>query len=134
MKSSAVILLTAFALGAVQVPAAGREVVLGLGETFRESDLTVRCAESAEPQLTVLTDCQFWDNFDQVCLHERQTFHYARLQCVAECQHWDSFDSTCHYASSCELLPAQRAFLRTSCDFFDNAGNVCRRSRQDLLR
>ena len=135
MKHSAT---AALLLGAVLCtfapPAWGREVVLGLGETYSDGDLTVRCAERAEPQVIELTECQFWDQFDKVCLYERRTLRYGDLACVEECQQWDSFSNACYYAATCEFFPAQRSFVRTVCDVFDEVENVCRRTRQELLK
>jgi hypothetical protein len=135
MKQVALVLLTAAILLAGVWSSSAREVVLEVGEVFRDNDLTIRCTDPAlEPRLLMVTDCQYWDDFGQVCLYERMTYHYGNLQCVEECQHWDSFDGLCHFATQCELIPDQRVFLRTSCDIFDRVENNCRRTRQELLR
>ncbi|MDA8165472.1 MAG: hypothetical protein M0017_10635 [Desulfobacteraceae bacterium] len=130
--ASAFFFLTA-ALCAAALPAWGREVVLGAGESYSADDLTVRCVERAEPQVIKLTDCQFWDQFEQKCLYERKTYRYGRLACVEECQHWDSFSNTCFFATTCEFVPGQHAFVRTSCDVFDQTENVCRRTKQQVI-
>jgi hypothetical protein len=134
MKHFLLVPLTILVLIAAIQQAAAREIVLEVGETHRENDLIIRCIEPAEPQLLVLTDCQIWDDFEQVCMFERLIHHYGRLRCVEECQHWDGFDRVCHFATRCELLADQGAFARTSCDVFDEFGNVCRRTKLDLLR
>jgi hypothetical protein len=134
MKYSALVLLTVVQLLAGSIPAVGLEVELGLGETYRNNDLTVHCTDRAEPELFVTTECQVWDQFAGECLYERTIFHYGVLQCLEECEQWNSFDNLCHFASQCELLPEQRAFLRTSCDIFDQVENVCRSTRQEFIR
>lgn len=128
------ILLAALLLFCVPLPAVAREVVLEAGETYQENDLIIRCAERRESRLMVLSDCQFWDDFANKCLHERKTHHMGRLQCVEECQHWDSFNNVCHFATQCRFFPEQRAFVRITCDLFDEFANTCLKTRQELIR
>jgi hypothetical protein len=133
MRYYVVVLLTA-ALLLAGTSASGLEVVLDLGETYRDNDLTVHCTDRLPDELIATTECQVWDQFSRECLSERIIYHYGALQCIEECQHWNDFDNLCYFATRCELLPDQRAFLRTSCDVFDQVENVCRSTRQELIR
>jgi hypothetical protein len=134
MKYQALVLVTLVYLLAGAIPASSQEVFLGFGETYRDNDLTVHCTDRAEPELIITAECQVWDQFAGECLYERMIYHYGALQCIEECEHWNSFDNICNFSSLCELLPDQRAFLRTSCDVFDQVENVCRSTRQELIR
>lgn len=136
MKHSATaFLLLGAVLLAAALPAWGREVKLGVGETYTTGGgLTVRCIERNAPRAITLTDCQFWDNFNKVCLYTRKTLRYENLACVEECQHWDSFNKVCLYATTCKFYPDQRAFVRTVCDVFDPTQKVCRQTKQKLIR
>lgn len=128
------LLLAALLLLLSPLPVTAREVLLGAGEVYRDKELTVRCTEGKGAQPIVLSDCQFWDDFTKTCLYERKTHHLGKRQCVEECQHWDSFNNVCHYATQCQFFPEQRAFVRVSCETFDAFANVCRKSKQELLR
>jgi hypothetical protein len=127
-----VLLFLPFFIGIGQ--AAGQEVELRVGETYTEDGLTVRCVERTPPRLIVLTDCQYWDRYDQECLYERKRYHFGELECVEQCEQWDNFENQCYFATTCEFLPDQRAFLLTSCDVFDDVEKVCRRTKQQLIQ
>jgi hypothetical protein len=127
-----VLLLGALLLAAL--PASAREVVLSTGEAYSDNGLNVRCVERTKPQAIILTDCQFWDEFNKVCLYTRKSYHYKDLSCIEECQHWDHFNKSCFYATKCKFYPAQRAFVLTTCDVYDAPENVCRQTKQKLIR
>ena len=121
-----------FALGFER--AAGQDVELQVGESYTEDGLTVRCVERTESRVILLTECQYWDRFNQECLYEMRRYRFGELECVELCEHWDNFENQCYFATTCEFLPAQRAFLMTSCDVFDEVENVCRRTKQRLIK
>jgi len=111
-------------------PVGAKEVSLNTGETYHQGDLSVTCGQ----QLTVdmplaLNECQYWDSFDKNCLFEKTTYTYKKLECVEECQHWEKFNSTCHYQTKCSFYPAQKSFVRTTCDKFDDFSNTCVKTR-----
>lgn len=110
-----------------------REVRLQAGESFQENDLTVTCqAAGAGEAMAPLSvrECQYWDDFKQKCLFEKNILTYRNLQCVEECQHWDSFRNTCYYQTRCTFHPSHEAFVRNVCDEFDDFKNKCLRTRE----
>jgi hypothetical protein len=114
-------------------PAAAREIILTPGENYTADGLSVRCLAPPEAASIVLNECQYWDRFNAVCLFEKKRHRYGKLECVEECQHWDKFNEVCHYATSCRFHPSQHSFVRTSCSHFDETGNTCKRTRQEIL-
>lgn len=106
--------------------AGAKEVSLDIGEIYRQGDLTVTCAQPLRDEMPLaLNDCQYWDNFNKKCLFETTTYTYKNLECVEECQHWEKFNSTCHYQTKCSFYPAQKSFVRTACDKYDNFNKSC---------
>ncbi len=103
-----------------------KEVSLDTGETYRQGDLTVTCGQPlTEDTPLAINDCQHWDDFNKKCLFEKKTYTYKNLECVEECQHWEKLNSTCHYQTKCSFYPAQKLFVRTTCDKFDDFNNTC---------
>ena len=109
--------------------AGAKEVRLDMGETYRQGDLTVTCGESSGESSTdnplALNDCQYWDDFNKECLFEKTTYMYKNLKCVEECQYWDKFNGICHYRTKCTFSPPHKAFVRTTCEKFDDFNNTC---------
>jgi hypothetical protein len=103
-----------------------KEVSLDTGETYRQGNLTVTCGQPLTEDVPLaLKDCQYWDDFNKKCLFEKKTYDYKTLQCAEECQYWDKFNSTCHFQTKCTFYPAQKSFVRTTCDKFDDFNNTC---------
>ncbi len=103
-----------------------KEVSLATGETYRQGDLTVTCGQAITgDKPLVLKNCQHWDDFNEKCLFEKKTYVHKNLECVEECQHWGKFNSTCHYQTKCSFYPAQKSFVRTTCDKFDDFNSTC---------
>ena len=103
-----------------------KEVSLDTGETYRQGNLTVTCGQPLTEDIPLaLNDCQHWDDFNNKCLFEKTTYLYKNLECVEECQHWEKFNSTCHYQTKCSFYRAQKSFVRTACDKFDDFNNTC---------
>ncbi len=102
-----------------------KEISLNPGETYRQGDLTVTCGQPSADIPLALKDCQYWDDFNKECLFEKTTYMYRNIECVEECQHWDKFFSTCHYQTKCTFYPAQKSFVRTTCEKFDDFNKVC---------
>lgn len=106
-----------------------KEVHLGIGETFREGDLTVKCGDAAGPaQATTplsVQDCQYWDDYEKKCLFEKTVFTYKNLQCIEECLHWDAYAKTCNYQTRCAFYPGQEAFVRRTCLEYDDYSHKC---------
>lgn len=111
-----------------------KEVQLRTGESFREGDLTVTC-QGAGPDTgpIQLKECQYWDDFEKICLFEKTIFVYRNLQCVEECRHWDSFNNVCHYQTRCVFHPEQESFVRTDCAEFDKFDNKCLKTSEEIV-
>lgn len=103
-----------------------KEVNLYEGETYGQGDLTVTCSQpSSDATPLALKDCQYWDDFNKICLFESMTYTYKNLECVEECQYWEKFLSTCHYQTKCSFYPTQKSFVQTTCDKFDDFRKTC---------
>lgn len=103
-----------------------KEISLDVGETYRQGELTVTCGQPLTDDIPLaLNNCQYWDNFNKKCLFERTTYKYKNIDCVEECQSWEEFNNTCHYKTKCSFHPAQKSFVQTTCDKFDDFNNIC---------
>ena len=103
-----------------------KEIRLDTGGTYRQGDLTVTCNQPlTDDKALALNDCQYWDNFNKMCLFEMTTYTYKNLKCVEECQHWEKFDNTCKYKSKCSFYSSQKLFVQTTCDKFDDFSKTC---------
>ncbi|MBI5556310.1 MAG: hypothetical protein HY885_01580 [Deltaproteobacteria bacterium] len=126
-------LVFAFASG----ESGAKEVRLGVGETYREGDLSIICGEAnpgfASEEPVMLKECQHWDDFHKKCLFEQKIYTYNDLECIEECQHWDSFHKTCDYQTRCAFHRSQGAFVRTSCDEFDDYSRKCLKSNETKI-
>ncbi len=107
-----------------------KTIVLGVGENYTEGDLNVMCVEQKSEAVVEMTDCQYWDDFNNRCLYEKKIFAYNDIECVEECQHWDSFSKRCYYATQCTFYPSAGIFVKTVCEEFDDFKNVCKRTKQ----
>lgn len=135
MKLRIVLMLLAWLL-VITATAEAREVRLQAGETYRENDLTVTCQAADAGQAMAplsLAECQYWDDFNNKCLFEKNVLTYRNLECVEECQHWDSFRNTCFFQTKCTFYPAHESFVRTTCDEFDDFKNKCLRTRETKI-
>jgi hypothetical protein len=102
------------------------EINLHKGETYRQGNLTVTCSQPITNVVALaLNNCQYWDKFNEKCLFEITTYTYKNLECIEECQYWDKFFSTCHYQTKCSFYPAQKLFVRTTCDKYDDFSKTC---------
>jgi hypothetical protein len=110
-----------------------KEITLNLGETYRQGDLSVTCGEPAPEMPLAIRACQYWDDFNKKCLFEKTTYSHGNLECVEECQHWDAFYATCHYQTTCTFYPAQRSFVRTACEKFDDFNKSCVQTRETKI-
>lgn len=113
--------------------AGAKEINLAPGEIYRQGGLTVTCGESATDAPLVLKECQYWDDFHKKCLFEKTIYMYKKLECVEECQHWDAFSKICHYQTKCVFYPDQKAFVRITCEEFDDFSNVCVKKKESRI-
>ena len=105
-----------------------KEVQLGVGETYREVDLTVKCGDTGPTQASTplsVKDCQYWDEYEKKCLFEKTIFTYKNLECIEECLHWDSYAKICNYKTQCAFYLGQDAFVRRTCLQFDDYSHKC---------
>ena len=133
MKRTAKIFFLVLLILASPAALLAKTIVLGVGENYTEGDLNVMCVDQKRDAVVELTECQFWDDFNNRCLYERKIFTYNDIQCVEECQHWDSFNKRCDYAVSCSFQPSSGLFLRRTCDEFDSFNHACVRQKEELL-
>jgi hypothetical protein len=110
-------------------------VILQEGESWQRGDVRVWCGpppSSVRP--IVITECQFWDDFDNACLFERRIHRVGGQECVEECQHWDDFSNTCNFETRCDYHADQHVFVHTRCEQFDDFARSCQRERARVLR
>ncbi|MBU0480704.1 MAG: hypothetical protein KKG47_06365 [Proteobacteria bacterium] len=109
-----------------------KNIYLTPGENYHSDGLNVICAanrsSAAEP--VVIAECQIWDDFNKLCLHEKKIISAGDLTCTEECQHWDDFSKTCHYTTSCSFDRRNSLFISISCREFDSFTNKCLRTRE----
>lgn len=115
------------------VNAETKEVMLDIGESYSQGDLTVTCGQSSTDNPLALNDCQYWDDFNKKCLFEKTTYTYKNLECIEECQHWDEFNRICHYRTKCTFYPPQKAFVRTTCEKFDDFNTTCVKTKDTKI-
>lgn len=107
-----------------------KTVILEAGESYHKEELTIICIQKKRDALIVLTECQFWDDFHNRCLHEKRIYSYGDLECVEKCQHWDKFSEICHFETVCAFYPSAGIFILTICQEFDEFNNICIRTKQ----
>ncbi|MDD5758268.1 MAG: hypothetical protein PHI06_04215 [Desulfobulbaceae bacterium] len=127
-KHILLILLTGIVFSVAPVDA--KEINLDAGDTYRQDDLTVTCGQASVETPLAINNCQHWDDFNKKCLFETTTYLYKNLECVEECQYWDKFNNSCHYQTKCNFYPAQKSFVRTTCEKFDTFNKRCERTRE----
>ncbi|MBU4261318.1 MAG: hypothetical protein KKC76_05490 [Proteobacteria bacterium] len=136
MMKQRIMLLVFSGLLVTAATAGAREVRLQAGEIYQTDDLTITCqAADAGQAMAPLSvkECQYWDDFNNKCLFEKNILTYRSLECVEDCQHWDSFRNTCDYQSKCAFYPAHESFVRTTCDEFDDFKRKCLRTRETKI-
>ncbi|ANB02935.1 hypothetical protein ECTOBSL9_2462 [Ectothiorhodospira sp. BSL-9] len=119
----------------VLAPVQAQTIILQEGESWERGGVQVWCGpppSSVRP--IVITECQFWDDFDRTCLFERRIHRVGSQECVEECQHWDDFSSTCDFETRCEFHPDQGVFVHTRCEQFDDFFRTCERERARILQ
>ena len=115
--------------------AVAETVVLETGESYNIDDVNVVCVESKRSSFVPvpITDCQHWDDFNQVCLHEKTILTTGKLECVEDCQHWDDFNKKCLYQTSCIYDRNNDIFIKTTCQYFDRFAKACVRLEQKKI-
>ena len=111
----------------------GKNILLEVGETYQEENLSVLCVEKKGAEPVIMKDCQHWDDFNKVCLYEKKIHVVHALECIEDCQHWDSFNNKCYYETRCMFYPSQKLFIKTTCDEFDTFSHSCKRTKESKI-
>ena len=111
----------------------GKNVLLEVGETYQEENITVMCVESKGFEPVIMKDCQYWDDFNKKCLYEKKTHIAHALECIEDCQHWDRFSNKCFYETKCIFYPSQKLFIKKTCEKFDSFTNSCVKSKESKI-
>ena len=112
-----------------------KTVFLEQGENYSNLVDNVVCVQnkrsSFEP--VSISDCQYWDDFNQICLHEKTIMTTGDIECAKECQHWDDFYKKCLYETSCRFDRDNGLFIKTSCFNFDQYSKKCLQIEQEKI-